>query len=145
MNESIKLTREQLDVELRSLQPSWPERLIFVNSPTLQSPPYIPAINPLIPNDGPCRLDENNPANHHFLRLQMWLANKIEIYQILVTKNAQEITEELRHVALGLEDLKRKHWDTLRRVHMLGVFMESLSSTEIIDPFQKIVNSIHFR
>jgi hypothetical protein len=133
MNESIRLTREQLDVELRSLPPSWPEQLIFVNSPTLQSPPYISAINPLVPNGGSCRLDENNPANHHFLRLQMWLAGKIDIYQILVTKDAQEITEELRHVALGLEDLKRKHWEALRRVHVLGMFI--LESPSSADPF----------
>jgi hypothetical protein len=123
MEESIALTSKQLEAELRSLPPSWPQQLVFVNSPTLVSPPYALPINPLRPNEGLFRLDEGSLANQHFLRLQTWLATKIDYYQVSSTESAKILTRELRQVSLGLEELKRTHWDAMRRVHAPGMYI----------------------
>ena len=132
MDESVRLTSEQLEAELHSLPPSWPQQLVFVNPPTLASPPYALPINPLQPNEGHFRLDEGSPANQHFLRLQTWLATKIDYYQVSSAESARSITKELRHVAQGLEELKRTHWDALRRVHTPGMYIHEQFHLQLI-------------
>src|SRR4051812_37217407 len=103
MDEPVQQALNELFVRLGRLPSTWPDELVFVEVPTLRSPPYTPSPNPLHPNSGVCRLDEGCVTNRDFLEFQSWLAGKIEFYQMLGSDRAKALTAELIHAAEGLE------------------------------------------
>lgn len=122
MNDSIKETRAKLEQILERLPPAWPQKLVFAHLPTLQSPEYLSPVNFLRPNEGFYCLDEGHPANRSFLEFQNWLASTIEMYQIIDTVDAKTLMDELYHTALGLDSLKREHWNRSRLSLAIGMF-----------------------
>lgn len=122
MRRSLKETWDQVGAALKELPKSWPEKLVFADPPTSDSPPYSPAVNYLQPNDGPCRLDVDDKHNRRFLRLQIKVARAIDLYQYDNTQQGIKYLEDLRSVLEEFEETKRNHWETACRTYTIGVF-----------------------
>lgn len=117
MEENIKRAWKDLVDELRPLDESWPPKLVFIHTPTMASSKYTTCIDPLRPNDGPCALDIDNANNSHFLRIQTLVARNIDLYQEFDTDLAKRFLEDLHTTAIGLEEVKRDHWERGRRLY----------------------------
>lgn len=121
MEENIKRAWKDLVDELRPLDESWPPKLVFIHTPTMASSKYTTCIDPLRPNDGPCALDIDNANNSHFLRIQTLVARNIDLYQEFDTDLAKRFLEDLHTTAIGLEEVKRDHWERGRRLYNFGM------------------------
>lgn len=120
MDAKINTAWNKLAAELQSLPPSWPSKLVFLNTPTTHSSQFVVAENTIRPNEGLCSLDIRDPDTGHFLKIQTFVACNIELYQNFDTPRAQEFVRELHNVADGFESIKREHWEKGRRTYCIG-------------------------
>ena len=117
MEAQIQHAWSQIANVIRPLPESWPPKLVFANPPTVESAPYVPSMNSLRPNEGPCRLDSQNQHNLHFLEIQTLITRHIELYQHVRAENATKFVEDLHGVANSFENIKRDRWEKGRRTY----------------------------
>jgi len=124
MDGNLKHAWDHLAKTLRQLPASWPPKLVFVNPPTIESPPYSHPLNPLRPNDGHHSLDSNDLNNQEFLHIQMLIARNLELYRNFQTQEAKLFIEDLHNAAGALEQLKQDRWETGRRIYHSSMYIK---------------------
>jgi hypothetical protein len=120
MEAQIQHAWKQIADIVQPLPKTWPPKLVFSNTPTLESTPYVSSMNYLRPNEGPCQLDSQNQHNLHFLEIQTMIARNIELYQHVRAENATKFVEDLHSLADGFENIKRDRWEKGRRTYVFS-------------------------